>query len=31
MGEPTAEAIVAYLHRTDAQWAVEEALEVLHH
>lgn len=37
MGEPTAEAIVAYLHRTDSRWArvgvwaVEEALEVLHH
>ena len=35
--EPTAEAIVAYLHRTDARWArvgvwaVEEALEALHH
>jgi len=37
MGEPTAKAIVVYLHRTDARWAwvgvwaVEEAVEVLHH
>jgi len=37
MGEPTAKAIMVYLHRTDTRWArvgvwaVEEAVEVLHH